>query len=559
MPHECKDFHLKKALKSRSDGIIIVNDRGIIQSLNGIAQDLFRYDFADVKGHSIEMLLPGLCVTGELDQASRPSEVMYETKARRQDDTTLPVEVTLSELVYGDQHLFVLLVRDVAERVTKRAALEYQVVYDALTGLPNRILFYDRLHQSILSGKRLNSPFSIFIIDLDDFRKINDSHGHYTGDWVLQQVASRLSGELRESDTVARLGGDEFAVLLPTTVSAEQARSVAEKLLQVVSEPLDLDGEVISLGASFGVALYPTHGRDAQALIQHADLAMSHVKDGSRAKNDPAGPEQARAAGNLKLKSELHQALENNELVVHYQPKIDIKTGDMVSVEALVRWQHPDLDLLTPDSFIHLAEQSGFVRPLGLWVARTAMEQCAKWRAQGYPLNVAINLSTCNLQDEDLPDQLLDVISGCSARPEWLELEITESAVMTDPQHALRVLEQLSGFGMKISIDDFGTGYSSLTYLKRLPVDELKIDKSFILDMTEDNEDSMIVRATVDLAHNLGLKVVAEGVVSYKSWSLLSALGCDMAQGYYISRPLTAEQITRWLKETGPRIDWAHF
>ena len=550
---------MKKALKSRSDGIIIIDEHGTIQSLNGIAQDLFRCDHADAKGHNIEMLIPGICVAAELNQGSRPLEVMYETKAHRRDGTTLPVEAVLSELHYGSQHVFVLLVRDVGERVTKRAALEYQVVYDALTGLPNRILFYDRLHQSILSGKRLSSPFSIFIIDLDDFRKINDTHGHYTGDWVLQQVASRLSGELRESDTVARLGGDEFAVLLPTTESADQARRVAEKLLQVVSEPMELDGQSIQLGASFGVALYPAHGRDAQALIQHADLAMSNAKDLNNTKCDPAQPEQVRAATNLKLKSELHQALENNELVVHYQPKIDIKSGNMVSVEALVRWQHPDLDLLTPDNFIHLAEQSGFIRPLGLWVARTAMEQCAKWRSQGYPLNVAVNLSTCNLQDEDLPDQLLDVINGCSGKPEWLELEITESAVMTDPQHALRVLEQLSGFGMKISIDDFGTGYSSLSYLKRLPVDELKIDKSFILDMTEDNEDSMIVRATVDLAHNLGLKVVAEGVVSYKSWSLLSALGCDMAQGYYISRPLTADQITRWLDETGPRIDWAHF
>lgn len=551
---------MKKALKSRSDGIIIINELGTILSLNGVAQDIFRYDHADAKGRNIELLVPGIHTAAELSQESRPLEVMYEAKAHRRDGTTIPVETLLSELHYGDTHLSVLIVRDVGERVTKRAALEYQVVYDALTGLPNRILFYDRLHQSILAGKRLSTPFSIFIIDLDDFRKINENYGHYAGDWVLQQVASRLSGELRESDTVARLGGDEFAVLLPTTESVEQARRVAGKLLQVIREPMDLDGQIIELGASFGVALYPAHGRDAQALIQHADLAMSNAKDLSNAKYyNPIQPDQIRVANNLKLKSELHQALENNELVVHYQPKVDIKSGTITSVEALVRWQHPDHDLLTPDNFIHLAEQSGFIRPLGLWVARTALEQCTRWRAQGYALNVAVNLSAFNLQDEDLPDQLLDVINGCSAKAEWLELEITESAVMTDPQHALRVLEQLSGFGMKISIDDFGTGYSSLAYLKRLPVDELKIDKSFILEMTEDNEDSVIVRATIDLAHNLGLKVVAEGVVSYKSWSLLSALGCDLAQGYYISRPLTANQITRWLEETGARIDWAHF
>jgi len=550
---------VKKALKSRSSGIIIMDERGTIQSLNAVAQDIFLYDGADAKGRNIELLIPGLYMAAELSQASRPLEVMYETKAHRRDGTTLPVEVLLSELECSTAQVFVLLLRDIGERVTKRAALEYQVVYDALTGLPNRILFYDRLHQSILSGKRLSTPFSIFILDLDDFRTINDNYGHYAGDWVLQQIASRLSGELRESDTVARLGGDEFAVLLPTTESVEQARRVADKLLQVVRAPLELEGQTIQLSASLGVALYPAHGRDAQALIQHADLAMGNAKDVQNAKPEPKPQPDLRSANNLKLKSELHQALENNELVVHYQPKVDIKSGTIISVEALVRWQHPDHDLLTPDNFIPLAEQSGFIRPLGLWVARTALEQCAQWRARGFNLNVAINLSTCNLQDEDLPDQLLDVINGCSAKAEWLELEITESAVMTDPQHALRVLEQLSSFGMRIAIDDFGTGYSSLAYLKRLPVDELKIDKSFILDMTEDNEDSMIVRATIDLAHNLGLKVVAEGVVSYKSWSLLSALGCDAAQGYYISRPLTAEQITRWLEETGPRLDWAHF
>ncbi len=549
---------MKKALKSRYDGIVIINEQGAIESLNAVAQTLFSYALADVKGRNIELLIPGLYLTNELSQSTRPLENSYEAKIHRRDGTTIPVEVLMSETICDKGNFFVLLIRDVGERVTKRAALEYQVVYDSLTGLPNRILFYDRLHQSILTGKRLGSPFSIFIIDLDDFHAVNDNYGHYAGDWVLQQLASRLSGELRESDTVARLGGDEFAVLLPTTESVEQARQVADKLLQVLREPLELEGQMIQLSASLGIALYPAHGQDAQALIQHADLAMSTAK-GSHDSQAIYQPDQARSPNNLKLKSELHQALENNELVLHYQPKVDMKSGRMVSVEALVRWQHPNYDLMSPDSFIHLAEQSGFIRPLGLWVTRTAMAQCAKWRAAGYALNVAVNLSVCNLQDEDLPDQLLDLINGCSAKAEWLELEITESAVMTDPQHALKVLHQLSGFGMKLSIDDFGTGYSSLTYLKQLPVDEIKIDKSFILNMSEENEDSVIVRATIDLAHNLGLKTVAEGVVSYKTWCLLSALGCDSAQGYYISRPLTAEQLTRWLEETGPRVDWAHF
>ncbi len=551
---------MKKALKSKFDGIITINESGTIESLNSIAQQIFRYEPAELRGRNIELLIPGLYLVGEISNNDKPLEQAYEAKAHRGDGTTTPVEVVLSEVANCDSAMFVVLVRDISERTTKRASIEYQVVYDALTGLPNRILFYDRLHQGILTGKRLESPFSVFIIDLDDFHEVNDCLGHYAGDWVLQQVASRLSGELRESDTVARLGGDEFAVLLPTAHSAEQARYVADKLLNALREPLEIDGQQVSLTASLGIALYPANGRDAQALIQHADLAMSMAKDthGSKVIYEP---DKSTVSGNnnLQLKSELHQALKNDELVLHYQPKIDIKTGQMTSVEALVRWQHPDHDLLTPDRFIHLAEQTGYIRPLGIWTIRTALEQCAKWRAAGYPLNVAVNISTHNLEDEDFPDQVLDVINGCSAKPEWLELEITESAVMSDPSHARKVLEQLDSLGMRLSIDDFGTGYASLTYLKQLPVDEIKIDKSFVIDMTEDNDDNVIVRATIDLAHNLGLKVVAEGVVTYQAWCLLAALGCDAAQGYYISRPLSAGQITRWLVETGPRVDWEHF
>ena len=550
---------MRKALKAKFDGLIVVDEHGAIEFLNRSAQEIFHYESSDVQGHNIELLLPGLYLAKELDSGQRPYEAAYEAKANRRDGTTIPVELTLSESQNSRGAFFIITVRDAGDRITKRAALEYQVVYDALTGLANRILFYDRLQQNILTGKRLGTFFALFIIDLDDFHDINEHYGHYAGDCVLQQVASRISGMLRESDTVARLGGDEFAIMLPTTESADKAHKVAEKLLKILAEPMELEGQNIELSASMGIAIFPTHGNDVQTLIQHADLAMGAVKGRQDGKTGGHADQFTEKPHKLKLKSDLHQSLEKGELVLHYQPKIEIKSGKMVSVEALVRWQHPEHDLLSPDQFIHLAEQSGFIRPLGLWVTRTALEQCAKWRVDGFPINVSVNLSMANLQDEDLPDQILDVISGCSAKPEWLELEITESAVMTDPQRVLKVLDQLSGFGMRLAIDDFGTGYSSLTHLKQLPVDEIKIDKSFVLNMAEDNEDGVIVHAAIDLAHNLGLQVVAEGVVSYKAWCLLSALGCDTAQGYYISRPLTAEQLTRWLVETGPQVDWSRF
>ncbi len=554
-----KGERVKKALKAKFDGLIVIDELGAIETLNSAALEIFRYDLAEVRGRNIELLLPGLYLAKELDRGRRPFEGAYEAKANRQDGTTIPVELTLSESQSGRGNFFIILVRDSSDRITKRAALEYQVVYDALTGLANRILFYDRLQQHILTSKRLGNSFALFIIDLNDFRKVNEQYGHYAGDCILQQVATRLSGMLRESDTVARLGGDEFAVLLPTAENSEDANRVANKLFNTLEEPFELEGHSIEQSASLGVAIYPEHGADAQALIQHADLAMGTYGEWREGKSlSPAYPIDMKQH-NLGLKSQLHQAMEKGQLLLHYQPKIEMKSGRMVGVEALVRWQHPDHDLLGPDMFIHLAEQSGFIRPLGLWVARTALAQCAQWRVNGYPLNVSINLSMSNLQDEDLPDQILDVINSCSAKPEWLELEITESAVMTDPQRVLKVLDQLNGFGIRLSIDDFGTGYSSLTHLKQLPVDEIKIDKSFVLNMSEDNEDSVIVHAAIDLAHNLGLQVVAEGVVSYKIWCQLSALGCDTAQGYYISRPLTAEQLTRWLEETGPRVDWSHF
>lgn len=549
---------MRKALKAKSEGLILIDQTGSIESMNAAALDIFRCTLDEVKGRNIELLLPGLFLAREREQAQRPLEVSYEAKANRRDGTTVPVEFHLSEMESARGGMFIISVHDAGDRVTQRAALEYQVVYDALTGLANRILFYDRLQQNILTSKRLGAGFVLIIIDLDDFHRVNETFGHYAGDFALQEVASRLSSLLRESDTVARLGGDEFAVLLPTAETEEKANSVTRKLVEAMVRPVELEGHRIELSASFGSAIYPLHGHDPQTLIQHADLAMS-AAGRSRAGKDDKRPLREQAAYRLDLKSGLHQAMEKGELVLHYQPKIEIKTGRMVSAEALVRWQHPEHDLLGPDEFIHLAEQSGFIRPLGLWVARTAIEQCAKWRVEGYPINVSVNLSMANLQDEDLPDQILGVINGCSAKPEWLELEITESAMMTDPQRVLKVLNQLSGFGMRLAIDDFGTGYSSLAYLKQLPVDEIKIDKSFVLNMAEDNEDGVIVRAAIDLAHNLGLKVVAEGVVSYKTWSTLSALGCDTAQGYYISRPLSADQLTRWLKETGPRVDWSQF
>jgi diguanylate cyclase (GGDEF)-like protein len=463
----------------------------------------------------------------------------------------------ISEFQQSGPATFIILVRDIKGGLNRPISPEYQVVYDSLTGLPNRVLFYDRLHQAVLTGKRTNSPFSLFFIDLDSFQEVNESLGHYTGDWILQQIATRLCGQLRESDTVARLGGDEFGILLPTVDKVEEATLVADKIIEIVQQPIELDGQSFDIQASLGIALYPHHGRDAQSLIQRADLAMCTAKQQHRGTAVyRAQHERKTGANNLKLKSELHQAIINNELVIHYQPKIDMVTGKMVSAEALVRWQHPTHGLLGPDTFIPLAEQTGFIRPLSIWVMREALKQCREWRQTNFPVNVAVNISVVNLQDDNLPEQVSECLTASDADPEWLELEITETAVMTDPPHALEVLRKLDQLGIRLSIDDFGTGYASLTYLKKMPVNEIKIDKSFVLDVTDDQDDMVIIRATIDLAHNLGLSVVAEGVASHQAWCVLAGLKCDKAQGFYMSRPLTAPQLTYRLEKHGLPLDW---
>ena len=548
---------MKATSRKHIDGILVTDERGTIVSANSIAARIFRYDPEDILGRNVELLISGLDLPRKIAKSMRPYEELYESKGRCSDESLTPVEIMISEFQQSGPATFIILVRDIKGGLNRPISPEYQVVYDSLTGLPNRVLFYDRLHQAVLTGKRTNSPFSLFFIDLDSFQEVNESLGHYTGDWILQQIATRLCGQLRESDTVARLGGDEFGILLPTVDKVEEATLVADKIIEIVQQPIELDGQSFDIQASLGIALYPHHGRDAQSLIQRADLAMCTAKQQHRGTAVyRAQHERKTGANNLKLKSELHQAIINNELVIHYQPKIDMVTGKMVSAEALVRWQHPTHGLLGPDTFIPLAEQTGFIRPLSIWVMREALKQCREWRQTNFPVNVAVNISVVNLQDDNLPEQVSECLTASDADPEWLELEITETAVMTDPPHALEVLRKLDQLGIRLSIDDFGTGYASLTYLKKMPVNEIKIDKSFVLDVTDDQDDMVIIRATIDLAHNLGLSVVAEGVASHQAWCVLAGLKCDKAQGFYMSRPLTAPQLTYRLEKHGLPLDW---
>lgn|GEM_PF-737442 len=440
------------------------------------------------------------------------------------------------------------IILDITDRKAEAALLEHQALHDALTDLPNRVLLRDRLQQAILIGQRERKPLALLMMDLDRFKEVNDTLGHHCGDILLQQVGPRLTGILRATTTVARLGGDEFAILLPGA-DVDGATVVVQKVLKALDAPFSLEGQTVHIGASIGIALFPEHGCDADLLMQHADVAMYVAKQSGSGYALYASERDPHSARRLALTAGLRQAIQEDQLFLLYQPKIDLKTGRMIGVEALVRWRRPDLGVIPPDQFIPIAEQTGLIKPLTLWVLNTALDQCRAWRDQGREVRVAVNLSTRNLQDPQLSEQVLHSIKTHGVPPDLLELEITESILMADPPRAMEILSRLNERGVHFSIDDFGVGYSSLGYLKRLPVSAIKIDRSFVKNMTEDEGDVTIVRSTIDLAHNLGRKVIAEGVENRQIREQLTLLGCDAAQGYYFSPPLPPADLLRWSDE----------
>lgn len=431
--------------------------------------------------------------------------------------------------------------------------LRRQAMFDDLTHLPNRVLFQDRLQQAITVSHRENQPFSLLAMDLNRFKEVNDTLGHPYGDLLLKQAAKRLSEIGRESDTIARMGGDEFSFLLPATdISGSEV--FAKKIMAALEASFDLNGKSIEIGVSIGIAVFPAHGFDYETLVRHADAAMytaKRTRSGFEIYDSKISPDEEL---HIALKTELRRAIEQDQLVLYYQPKISHKTNKVSGLEALVRWQHPTRGLIPPDRFIPLAEQTDLIRPLTAWVLERAVSQCAKLHHLGMPLTMAVNLSTINLKDPELPRKIAAVLEKYKLEAKWLELEITESAVMDDTMRTVQVLAELDALGTRISIDDYGTGYSSLSYFRKLPLDDLKIDKSFVIGMANNHEDATIVRSTIEMGHELGLRVVAEGVEDQQTWDQLSKLGCDAAQGYYMSRPLAPTDLLKWLCES----PWAY-
>jgi diguanylate cyclase (GGDEF)-like protein/PAS domain S-box-containing protein len=464
-------------------------------------------------------------------------EINFETDVRCKDGTQYPVEVRL-QLSWEEYHpVFIAIVQDISERKRYISELEEKALYDSLTGLPNRALLYDRLDQALRHAQRATRSITVLSISVLRLNEINDLMGYQSGDEVLKEIAQRLTSVCRDSDTVARLGDNEFVIQIDQA-GPDSGQIVATKIQKSLETPVRIGDVSLEIEPVIGIAIYPDHGDDTYTLLQHCDIAMRMAKQdglGILVYNHEIDPLSLRQ---LRLHGELRQAIEKGNLVLHYQPKVDIKTGCIMGVEALARWPHPLEGVIYPDDFIPMIEQSGLIRPFTYWVLQQALKLLQQWKNNGIDFSVAVNLSTRNLLDPDLPATVSGLLESHQVDVDKLCLEVTESALMSRPEQSLLTMNQLRETGVKISIDDFGTGYSSLAYLKKLPVSEIKIDKSFVLGLTEDEGDAAIVRSTIDLAHNLDLETVAEGVESKDIMEALKGLGCDIAQGYYISRPL---------------------
>lgn len=444
------------------------------------------------------------------------------------------------------------------ERRQADETIRHLAYTDPVTNLPNRIRFRELVNVAIEDGKHGQHASALLLIDLDRFKDVNDTLGHDRGDNLLQQVGLRLRNTLFEKDVVARLGGDEFGILLPRLAVANDVRQVIRNLHACLEIPFMIVGIPIVVEASIGVAIAPDHANDADTLLQRADIAMYRAKQMAsdyaiyEPDFNPHSPER------LGLMAELRDAIEHNQLLLHFQPKIDLKTGFIIGTEALVRWQHPRLGLLPPDRFILPAEQTGLIDPLTRWVLTDAMSHCQGARREGMKMKVSVNLSARSLHDPQLPHMITEVLNKIGAEAENLILEVTESAIVLEPKRALENLVTLSRMGISLSIDDFGTGYTSLSSIKRLPVNEIKIDKSFITNMLTDKQDAKIVRTIIEFGHNFDLTVVAEGVETKDVYLALADLGCDVVQGYYVSKPLSCEDLKAWFSSAPYKISPAH-
>jgi len=547
-----------KVFESTTDGVSITDPAGNMIAVNRAFTVITGYTEAEVLGSN-----PRILKSGRQDKAfyqalwnsiTQTGSWSGEIWNRRKNGEIYPEWLTISGVTDGAGKLtnYVGVFSDISQIKQSEAERERLAHFDPLTGLPNRLLFNARLDHAIQRAERDDTLLTLLFIDLDRFKTVNDALGHPIGDRVLREVARRLGRSVRAEDTLARLGGDEFVIALERGGDATQASSMADKLLAALTLPFDLDGQTVFIGASIGISAYPADGKDAATLLKNADAAMHQSKDDGRNTFRFYNAAMTRSARErLTLETNLRHAIEQQEFLVYYQPQIDVGSGDILGVEALVRWDHPASGLIAPDRFIPLAEETGLIVPLGEWVLFTACTQGKAWLddAAVPTLRVAVNLSPRQFRQSNLAAHVRAVLDASGLPPGLLELEVTESAVMENPDQASATLRDLKALGITISIDDFGTGYSSLAYLKRFPIDKLKIDQSFIREIPQDQSDMEIAATIIAMARNLHLKVLAEGVETEEQLAFLQIHGCDAYQGYLCSRPVPAAELDQWLAQ----------
>ena len=495
----------------------------------------------------------GESVAAAIERATEEASPSVEFRFREAGGSWRILEATINHLVANpDVGGVVLNCRDITARKRDEATIRHLAYFDALTGLPNRMLFNDRLAQALAHARRRpSSGVTIMFLDLDRFKTINDTLGHGAGDELLRVTAERLLQTLREEDTIARLGGDEFLFLLTGVADVKDAARVGEKVLEQFNLPFQVMGHELHVSASIGISMFPMDGTDGETLIRNADTALYRAKEEGRNRYQLYAPTMnAVALKRLMIENSLRRALERKELILHYQPLVSLASGEVVAVEALIRWPHPELGMISPLEFIPMAEETGLIVPLTRWILRTACGHMKEWQEQGFaPSVLSVNVSARRFNDSNLPEMIKEVLESTGLDGGCLSVELTESVMMENAEATIGTLQRLKDLGIKISIDDFGTGYSSLSYLKRLPIDTLKIDRSFVEDIPADSEDAAIAMLIITMAHNLKLAVVAEGVETEEQRSFLQARHCDIMQGYLVSRPLSKDDLADFLRK----------
>ncbi len=560
----------RKISSSAQDAIVMMDSAGDISYWNPASERIFGYSNEEAVGKDLHVLIvPSAQQSAFKEGFERFKKTgegpvlgkTLELSALRKNGAEFPVEVSISAVPIKGRWHSIGIIRDITERKRYDETIVRMAYHDHLTGLPNRLLLNDRLEQALAMGRRHKSIVAVLFLDIDRFKVINDTLGHAVGDELIKAVAERLKKHLRGTDTVARLGGDEFTVLLQDVNGIDGATKVAENIFSIFKEPFNIKGHELFLTASIGISVYPDDGTDAETLLKNADIAMYLAKDeGRNAYRFYTTALNARTIERLELENRLRKAIERDELLLHYQPQIDIKTGEVTGIEALVRWHEPECGIThQPADFIPIAEETGLIVPIGDWVLRKACEENRKWQDKGLkPVRIAVNLSLRQFRQKDFVKTVARIIKDTALAPEYLELELTESIIMKDVESTIEVLRALKTMGISLSIDDFGTGYSSLAYLKRMPIDVLKIDISFVRDITTDPDDAAIAITIIRMAHSLKLEVVAEGVETMEQLEFLRTLQCDRLQGFLVSRPVPSVEAEGFLTK-GRRLlaDWA--